>query len=50
VDIFDIVRVAVAFSSTRGDPSWDPNADLNNDNIIGIFDIVVVALHFGETR
>jgi hypothetical protein len=27
----------------------DRARDINNDNIVNIFDIVVVALHFGET-
>jgi hypothetical protein len=49
VDIFDIVRVALAFGAVPADPNWDPNADINGDRIIDIFDIVIVALHFGET-
>ncbi|MCJ7470124.1 hypothetical protein MUO74_06460 [Candidatus Bathyarchaeota archaeon] len=49
VDIFDIVRVAVAFGAVPTDPNWDPNADINGDNIIDIFDIVIVGIHFGET-
>jgi beta propeller repeat protein len=47
VDIFDIVRVALAFGARTGDTNWDPNANINNDNIIDIFDIVIVALPFG---
>jgi hypothetical protein len=49
VDIFDVVTVALAFSSQPGDSNWNPVADINNDNIVDIFDLVVVALHFGET-
>jgi parallel beta-helix repeat protein len=49
VDIFDITIVALAFSSTPGDPNWNPIADINSDGIVDIFDIVVVALNFGET-
>jgi hypothetical protein len=49
VDIFDIVRVALAFGAVPADHNWDPNADINGDKIIDIFDIVIVGLHFGET-
>jgi len=49
VDIFDIVRVALAFGAVPANPNWDPNADINGDKGIDIFDIVIVALHFGET-
>jgi hypothetical protein len=49
VDIFDIVRVALAFGAVPTDPNWDPNANINGDGVIDIFDIVIVALHFGET-
>lgn len=34
------------FSSTPNDPNWN-HSDINNDNLVDIFDIVVVALHFG---
>jgi parallel beta-helix repeat protein len=49
VDIFDCVRIALAFSATPHDPNWDPNADITNDNLIDIFDLVIIALHFAET-
>jgi len=48
IDIFDIVRMALAFGSVPGMPNWDPYVDLNQDGIIDIFDLVVVALRFGE--
>jgi len=49
VDIFDVVRVALAFGAVSTDPNWDSNANINSDGIVDIFDLVVVALHFGET-
>jgi len=49
VDIFDCVRIALAFSATPHDPNWDPNADIDNSNLIDIFDLVIVAIHFAET-
>ena len=49
VDIFDVVPIAIAFSSTPGNPNWNVIADINNDGTVDIFDLVVVALHFGET-
>jgi hypothetical protein len=49
VDIFDCVRIALAFSATPHDPNWDPNSDIDNSNLIDIFDLVIVAIHFAET-
>ena len=49
VDIFDIVRVAVAFGAQPLDPRWDLQADVNPDSIIDIYDIVTVALHLNES-
>jgi hypothetical protein len=49
VDIVDIVYVAIHFGSQKGDPNYEPNADINCDGLIDIVDIVIVAIHFGET-
>jgi len=49
VDVFDLVIVAAAYSSTPDDPNWNAQADLNNDDIIDIFDLVIVATYYGET-
>jgi len=49
VDVFDLIKVAIAFGSKPGDASWNPNADLKEDNIIDVFDLIKVAIHFGET-
>jgi len=49
VDVFDLIKVAIAFGSKPGDPSWNPNTDLKEDNLIDVFDLIRVAIHFGET-
>jgi outer membrane protein assembly factor BamB len=49
VDIFDCVKIALAFSATPHDPNWDPNADIDNSYLTDIFDLVIVAIHFAET-
>jgi hypothetical protein len=49
VDIVDIVYVAIHFGAEKGQPEYEPNADINGDGIIDIVDIVIVAIHFGET-
>lgn len=49
VDVFDCVRVALAFGSHPSDSNWDSQSDVSEDSVIDIFDIVIVAVHFGET-
>jgi hypothetical protein len=49
VDIFDCVKIALAFSATPHDPNWDPNSDIDNSYLTDIFDLVIVAIHFAET-
>jgi len=49
VNIIDGVILGVAFGSRPGDPNWNPIADIVPDNFINIQDIVLWAVHFGET-
>lgn len=48
VDIFDIVKVGLAFGSKAGEPEYNLEADVNADGVIDIFDCVKIALKFGE--
>jgi hypothetical protein len=41
------VAVAVAYGSKPSDPKWNPNADVNDDGIVDIFDLVIVSIHYG---
>jgi hypothetical protein len=47
VDIFDIVKIAIAYGTEIGDPLYDALYDLNNDGQVNIFDIVMAASDFG---
>jgi parallel beta-helix repeat protein len=49
VDIFDLVRLAAAYGSTASDPNWNPHCDIAEPyGIINIFDIVTIAISYGE--
>lgn len=49
VDLDDLIIWAAAFGSTSADltGSWDPRADLFADNVINIFDGIVIAQNYG---
>lgn len=49
VNVLDLVRVALAFGTSSGQPGFNPNADLNRDNTVNILDLVDVAANFGRT-
>jgi hypothetical protein len=53
VDIFDAEYAAKAFGSHPGDPNWNPDADLDHEppstDTIDIFDLILLASHFGQT-
>jgi len=49
VDLYDLTAVALAFSSSPGNPNWNPEADLREDGIIDIFDIVKLVVNYGRT-
>jgi len=49
VDISDVAFGAKAFGSYIGHERWNPNTDLNNDDVINVIDIVLIAMNFGRT-
>jgi len=49
IDIFDVVKVSIAYGSQGGEPSWDPESDLDPDGEIDIFDVVIVTSIYGTT-
>jgi hypothetical protein len=48
VDIFDIVEMASAFGSHKGDPEYKPEYDLDVDGEIAILDLVTAAGNYGQ--
>jgi hypothetical protein len=40
--------LAGAAGAKPGDRNWNPNADINNDQIVDLFDAAILAGHAGE--
>jgi parallel beta-helix repeat protein len=49
VSMQDASWIAAVFGSQQGTLDWDPDADLNNDRLLDIFDVVIVGVNFGKT-
>jgi len=49
IDLYDLTAWANAFGSQPGYPNWNPLADLNQDEIVDIFDAVIIAINYGKT-
>ncbi len=49
VSVEDIMAVAVRWGMDSADPNWDSRYDLNDDEVITIVDVMLVAKHWGET-
>lgn len=50
VDILDIMMVANAYGSHKGQPNYRAKLDFNHDKIINIFDVVMIAQYFGSGK
>jgi len=50
INLEDIATAFLAYGTSIGEPGWDPNADLNGDNVIDICDTIPVSMNYGETR
>ena len=46
VNILDIQRVAGRWGAAIGDPGYDPRADLDGDDQIGVWDVIIAASHW----
>jgi len=49
VGVLDLFRVSKAYGSTSGNPSWDPDCDINRDNIIDRFDLEIISANWGKS-
>lgn len=48
VDASDLVLLAEAYSSRPNDPNWNPDADIDNDQYVGLTDLSILALNYGQ--
>lgn len=44
----DFMILANAYGSRSGDPNWNPNADFYYNGVIGLTDLVTLAIHYGQ--
>ena len=51
VDTVDVVTVALVFGTYPGHPKWNATLDswLKPDDIMDIFDMVIIGINFGNT-
>jgi len=49
VDIYDIVRIGIAYGAEYPDPRYDRLCDMNLDGDVDIFDIVIAAGNYGDS-
>jgi hypothetical protein len=49
IDINDLAAVSLAYYTEPGDLQWNPDADVNGDNIVNIYDISIVGRFYGQT-
>jgi parallel beta-helix repeat protein len=49
VDEIDLSQLGIAYGSTSNKPNWNPNCDLNLDDIINTLDLFLVGKNYGNT-
>jgi len=40
--------LANAYNSKPGSSNWNPNADINGDNAVDIYDAIILANHYNQ--
>jgi hypothetical protein len=48
VSLADLVLLAHAYGSRVGGAGWNANADLDGNGVVGLLDLVNLALHYGQ--
>jgi len=49
VDNNDLSQLAIAFGSTPERPNWNPNSDINSNNMVNVLDVFRLGKNFGKT-
>ena len=49
VDIKDAIIFSLAFGSTPSDQDWNPEADMDGNGEVDVFDMIKIAMNFGKT-
>ncbi|MFP4474496.1 MAG: PKD domain-containing protein [Desulfatibacillaceae bacterium] len=49
VDGYDLITFGRANGSVLGDPAYNPDADMNGDNVVDSTDLSILSAHFGRT-
>lgn len=49
IDVLDFTIATLAYGSTAGSPSWNPDADVDKNGIVDLLDIATILTHYGET-
>jgi len=47
INIMDAGTVSLVFGLGAGQPGFDPHADINDDGIVDIYDLVMIGINFG---
>lgn len=49
VDNKDLSQLTAAYSSAPAEPNWNPNSDIDTDNIVDISDLFLLGKNFGKS-
>jgi hypothetical protein len=48
VSLQDLVILAKAYESKPTDPNWNPDVDIDGNNIVNQSDLAILAIHYGQ--
>jgi hypothetical protein len=49
VDIKDAITFSIAFGSKPSDQDWNPDADMDGNGEVDMFDMIRICINFGKT-